>query len=520
MKKVHLILLLYYLSNVAIFAFEKKLTTDTINIYPNHIICNNFIGVGVQWSAYPHADSEDSEWGFLMTEKKWDILYKRLDYMQPRFMRVMDQANWRYFEKLDENGNAILNFDNQKIKSLFKILDYCQKNNITVMIGEWGVPGHKHDKDNPDIHLRDASDKRWINMIADWIDFLINKKGYTCIKYYDFINEPNGNWACTEGDFSEWALGVKLLHEEFEKRGLDKVIKNAGPGSVPNYTSPKFKDKYQGEMWINYASEVLGDELGAYDTHAYFPHSVIREGKAAEYMFLEKDVKIADEQHKPFFLGEIGLKSTKDKGALDEENEKRRLADGNTSTDCNMFVYDYFYGVDIASAAIQSLLAGVDGMAVWSLDDAMHTKDDLADKTQIKRWGFWNILGTELYNKPEDENIRPWYYAWSWLCRFMPQNSLLIKSEQPKNKGCQILVSKYKTDLTIFLVNTSESNEKVFLIDSEEAPSTFNQLVYNEKYIKNENPFYSVQLKKVNMKKGLSIVVPAKTFMVLTTMKD
>jgi hypothetical protein len=491
---------------------------ERINISSEETVCDNFVGVGVQWSAYPHADSEDSEWGLLMTAQKWEMLYDRLDYMQPRFMRVIDQANWRYFSGLDENGRPVLNFDNQEINALFKILDYCEKNNITVMIGEWGVPGHKHDRDRADIRLRDASDMRWIRMIGEWLDFLLNKKGYTCIKYYDFINEPNGYWACTEGNFSEWALGVKLLYEELVSRGLDKKIRISGPGSVPNYTAPKFRDKYPGAQWVSLASEVLGGILGAYNTHAYYPHQTVRAGQAAEYIFLQKDVAVADAENKPFLLGEIGLKASKDTGDFKMQHEMRMQADKHTAPDCNMYVYSYFFGIDIASAAIQSLLAGVDGMAVWDLDDAMHTRGDLGDKSQLKRWGFWNILGTELHNNPADENIRPWYYAWSWLCRFMPQQSRLMKSSQPSNRGCQVLAATYGSDCTIYLVNTSEKDEKLEIKDAHAGSYLFNQLTYNEKYAR-ENPVYGRKnIGKVDLRQGIRIDLPAKTFIVLTSM--
>lgn len=180
---------------------------ETIVVYPDRIICNNYIGVGVQWSAYPHGDSDDSEWGLLMTDEKWEMLYDRLDRMKPRFIRVIDQANWRYFKGLDRDGKPILSFENQQTRALFRILDYCQRHAITVLIGEWGVPGVMHDPNDPSVRLMSTSDMRWIGMIGEWMAYLINEKGYTCIRYYDFVNEPNGDWACTDGNFAEWPWG-------------------------------------------------------------------------------------------------------------------------------------------------------------------------------------------------------------------------------------------------------------------------------------------------------------------------
>ena len=498
------------------FFTSAKKPVQQITVYPNQVICDNLIGVGVQWSAYPHADSRRSEWGALMTDSKWNTLYERLDYMQPRVMRVIDQANWRYFQGLDGRGKPIINYDNEEVRSLMRILDYCQKNNITVMIGEWGIPGHCHDKENTAIRLRSISDTRWQEMIADWIDFLINKKGYSCIKYYDFVNEPNGSWSCTDGNFAEWALGVNILYDSFKKRGLDKKIQIAGPGSVPNAQKAIYKDKYDATQWVKYTSEVLGQKVGMYNTHAYYPHMSVRAGKAAEYMHFKQDVAIADRDKKPFILGEIGLKATKDKGEFAEEHERRRIADGFTAKDCNMYVYEYFFGIDIASAAIQSLLAGVDGMTVWNVDDAMHTESDLADITKMKRYGFWNILGTELHNRPQDENIRPWYYAWSWLSRYMPQGSTILKSDQPKNAGSQLLVSVYENHYTYYMVNTSEESVSFNLVQSGAAKRSYKQLTYHEQFSNQTAPFGEKSI-ITDLNKGHLVTLPPKAFVVLTS---
>lgn len=41
--------------------------------------------------AYPR-DSEEAEWGYLMTDEKLRRVFERLDYMKPRIVRIMDVA--------------------------------------------------------------------------------------------------------------------------------------------------------------------------------------------------------------------------------------------------------------------------------------------------------------------------------------------------------------------------------------------------------------------------------------------
>ena len=108
----------------------------------------------------------------------------------------------------------VLDFNTPEVKAVEKILDYAQANDITVLFGEWGTPYKMHDT-----HLghgdkfSGANDPKWINAIVEYLDYLIRTKGYTCIKYYNLVNEPNGDWASTKGNFEEWKEGVQLLAE-------------------------------------------------------------------------------------------------------------------------------------------------------------------------------------------------------------------------------------------------------------------------------------------------------------------
>ncbi|MCG8377473.1 MAG: hypothetical protein MI702_13430, partial [Chlorobiales bacterium] len=204
-----------------IFSSCQKDDSIRITINPDEVISTNFIGNGVQWSAYPHADTENADWGKLMTDEKWEMNYQRLDYMQPRLFRVLDQANWRYLVGFDNDDMPILDFTTPEVKALEKILDYAQANNITVLFGEWGTPYKVHDT-----HLghgdkfTGANDPKWINSIVSYLKYLIIDRGYTCLKYYNLVNEPNGDWATTNGDFVEWSEGVKLLNEALKQNGL------------------------------------------------------------------------------------------------------------------------------------------------------------------------------------------------------------------------------------------------------------------------------------------------------------
>lgn len=63
-------------------------------------------------------------------------------------------------------------------------MDWCQKNNVTVLFGEWG----------PNRMLYpNGFDEKWAHTQAVKLNYLINDKGYDCIKIIDVENEPYNN---------------------------------------------------------------------------------------------------------------------------------------------------------------------------------------------------------------------------------------------------------------------------------------------------------------------------------------
>jgi len=473
------------------------------------VVVDKMIGNGVQWSAYPHADSPEASWGDAITHTKWDTLYQRLDRMKPSFMRIIDQANWRYYKGLDGRGVPVLSFDNPRTRTLFKLLDYCQSRNISVTIGEWGSPYTKHDLGDTVNIIETAGDPRWISMIGQWIEYLLKYKKYNCIKYYDFINEPNGYWASTEGNWAEWADGIRKLHAEFKSRGLN--IEIAGPGSVPQYTVEKYRGIVNGDEWVKYSADSLNEYIGAYNTHVYPSFDHVWQNKVAALVNLPEDVAIAKRKNNQFFVGELGIKA--DQGSVREEQLKRIAADGFTGDDCNMFVYDYRYGIDFANAAIQCFKAGAGGVIAWDLDDAMHTQGDMGDRHKLKRWGFWNILGTELCNRPEDENIRPWFYTWSWFCRFMPPGSTLLDIVCQNNQ-IKAIASELNGAYSVFILNTGEDEVNCSIA----LPSSiqFNVFTYSRKSMATQQPDI---LSRTFTSNQYQSVLPPMSLTVLTSMK-
>lgn len=509
MIKKSIVFLLLITSTFLLSGCSSKIKPKTVDITvtfnKKNTVNTPFIGHGVQWSAYPHADSKDAEWGFLMTDEKWNELYKRIDFVKPHIIRVMDVSTWRYYKGLDKKGKPILDFNTQEIKSLYKLLDYCQKRKIKVLFGEWGAPGLWNlDESIPEIER--ADDPRWTNMIVKYLEHLIIEKGYTCIQYYNLVNEPNGYWASTDGDWEQWKAGYIQLDKALKTAGLDKYVSLSGPDAVTQWDHPKHPKK--AHDWVYSTINELDTITGLYDFHIYADQDLIRTGNFISY--LEPFTSEINKTNKPLVLGELGMKYS---GDLKEENTRRGKADPFAGPDdSSMFVYDYFYGVDMADAAIQSMIAGVGGAIAWDLDDAMHTVGDLGEKDQLKKWGMWNILAEEFGDLEVDKKPRPWSYSWTLLCNLFPPESKIYKpAYSVVNDSIRTVASIYKNTFSTAIVNQSK---KLKIISLSSEMFSKDKILYLYEYSEHNRPVNSngfpIITKSINLDLQEDIIVEVK----------
>jgi len=183
-----------------------------------------------------------------------------------------------------------------------------------------------------------------------------------------------------------------------------------------------------------------------------------------------------------------------------------------------MFVYDFSYGIDMADALFQTVNAGYAGCVVWMLDDAMHSKES---PNKLKVWGFWNILGEEYFGDTEEE-VRPWYYAWSLLSKYMPQGSKILKVETAGDPAIKAIALKYKGAYTIALINISGENKKLDLVPSKyEGKSLFKKFVYSKNHLNKVGGYSLKPNDEINLvfSSKNQVDLPAESLTVLTTIK-
>lgn len=232
---------------------------DTIAInVSSEIINSGYVGNGAEWDPYDEAES----WGFPVSDADWETLYKRLDFMRPQYIRCMINSPFRYYDS--ESG---MYDKNRNLSSLSRLLRYCTERNITVIYGEYNPPTW-------DMKQSQA----WVDMSVDYLNYLVNELGFSCIKYFVIFNEPDGNWASTNGDYDLWKRMLFNFRRKMQEYpGLTDKVALAGPDVVVGYRNPT--SEHDAEGWVKQTVCDADSIVGIYDIHAYPGQYEVRAGK-------------------------------------------------------------------------------------------------------------------------------------------------------------------------------------------------------------------------------------------------
>lgn len=461
----------------------------------SNIISDNYIGNGVQWDPYSRDFGIGRE--LTISEKDWKKLYDRVDNMRPGFIRLM-------FNTAQLIDPATKKFDKMRsIEDIARILDYCQSRGVNVMFGDWG--GAMTDPKAGTIN------EALIKHAVEYADFLINERGYSCIKFYNLINEPNGWWSITKGDYSLWARAVRLFHTEMVAAGLGDKLSIVGPDIA-------IWDETE-DWWIDSCAMMPNGTIGLYDIHTYPGKGTVNSGRYSEIIRSYREKVPTDKQ---MVMGEIGLKFHDGDPYLDSINKARIARVPHASqSDSQMFVFDHFYGVDMADVLIQTLNEGLSGSIIWMLDDAMHT-NPVDGPGKLKIWGFWNILGDEYFGGAEHEKVRPPYYAWSLVSRYVPSGSTILKCHTVGDKGIKMAVAEHDGSHTIILINVSDEAHSVD-IKSTDIAVLRDMRQYNyiegDMILEGDNrQLPNAEDIKMNLKDGYNVELPSQSMIVYTNM--
>jgi hypothetical protein len=246
-----------------------------------------------------------------------------------------------------------------------------------------------------------------------------------------------------------------------EYPGLLDKVSLAGPDVVAHYKNPH--SEFDAYGWVTNTAAMADSIVGIYDIHAYPGQYEVRSGRYGETLAAFRSKVPAG---KKIVLGEAGFKYQQTEDSLLLAEYKRRVENHpfTKGSDCNMLCYDYFYGLDMPMLAMEVMNHGFSGLAIWMLDDAMHSNGDTGRPEDIKIWGLWNILGNEVFNKPDEEAMRPLYYTWSLMCKYFPKGTNILKTSRVANEGVFCVAGEYQGHNTIAIVNVGDADKTIQLL--------------------------------------------------------
>jgi hypothetical protein len=463
----------------------------------NEVVNPDYIGNGVEWDPYDEAEL----WGSSISDADWDTLFKRLDFMRPQYVRCMINSPFRYYD-----ANTGQYDKTRNIHSISRLLSYCTKNDITVVFGEYNPPTWEM-----------KEDQRWIDMSVDYLNYLVNDLGFSCIKHYVIFNEPDGDWASTNGDFSLWQTMLQRFHQKMAEYPnlLDKVSL-AGPDVVVNYKNPN--SEYDAKGWVAQTVMAADSVVGIYDVHSYPGQYEVRSGK---YGSLLTELRNQIPQGKRIVLGEAGFKYNQPEDSLLMQEYNKRV-EGHPYTkgsDCNMLCYDYFYGLDMPVLAMEAMNHGFSGLALWMLDDAMHSNGDSGKPEDVKIWGLWNILGSEVFGKPEEERLRPLFFTWSLMCKYFPDGTDILKTSRNVGDGIFAVAGHHNGRTTIAFVNIG-NEAKTIRLSLPQAMDGISRFVYEENQLLQDADGFPMPAEtNLSLKSGQEVVLKSQSFVLYTNME-
>lgn len=466
--------------------------TVPVEVRAGAVVVEGFLGLGVQWDPFEYRPSEADR----------RMIEARMEFCRPGFLRVMWGA-WSYFRGFDEEGEPRYAWREPDparragVESLCEILAWAQARGVDVILGEWGPP-------RGEIGGTDAP--VWARLVADSVAYLRDERGFACIRYYNLVNEPNGDWSGNH-DYASWLRGVRNLHRELSARGLAESVRIVGPDTTGN---TEWTEPFE---WLDWSARDAADVIGAWDLHWYamdkevYSGAIERTLAAKRAMLYDTDAGAAT---KPLFLGESGL------------------IDGRRNIDQQPRVRDFEYGAMMADYVAQAARAGWMGATAWDLDDAMHPCREPVDPPNdltLKVWGFWNSQADRM-GHPEDKEMRPWFTTWSLFSRLFPRGSRIVEVDSGEAERFRAVAAVLSTPdgdrLSVMLVNNTDAARDVRLrVEglAAEGAVTEHRFFEDDRPRNSEGyPLASGPPRVMDLASGCTVAMPARGVVFLTTL--
>jgi alpha-galactosidase len=376
------------------------------------------------------------------SEADWKIVERRVSQMGIKYFRVMAQSQW-FEPKNDNNDPATINrnnltFQSEDMKSLYRLLDLAQANDVHVTITIW-TPGLPFPTPDSKTHVDE-----WCENFSILMQHLLLEKKYTCIKAITPLNEPNG-----QTTIDNYFLLCRKLDERFRKDHIrDLLLFNLSDNT------------YDAEF-LRRCTEELAGIADLFNTHCYeFGHTTPN----SEMLRWEKRNKAwTDAAGKPHFVGEFG---------------SNQMIGYTRQKDMDSFERGLF----LTRMILNFLNGGATGVSYWCLFDQYYGSSADADMMQCGLWYFKKDNYVRNGHIREDYAPRPQYYAYTLLTRFVRPGAEIypmdLKDEfiagtafrDGDNKWTYVISNASDRDLRLSVKNDADAEFEVYRYEKDALP--------------------------------------------------
>lgn len=334
-------------------------------------------------------------------EEDWDLVFApRIKSTGVKRFRMMIIPSW-YEAVNDDDDPYNYNWEgfdfseDGALKLLYKELDLVEEIGGEVLLVPWGCPFGSFLRDPEGGNhwvCRTGDDEEFAENVTALLKHLIEVKGYTCVKEVTLYNEPE----CSVSTMGWYDKTCRVFEARLRREGLrDKIRFNCSD----NTDTRRF--------FLEQAVERLGDIADMYNSHTYLYDC--KTTNSTIYNWEKRNVEAC--KGKPHYVCEFGLSN----------------GDGLNATSTAT------RGVTLTRLALNFLNAGASGCSLWIAYDQHYGG--------LHNSGLWHSLarfypGEEVL---EDYAVRPQYYSYSMMARFIPIGSKIY----PVDLGNEFAASSY-----------------------------------------------------------------------------
>ena len=451
-----------------------------LNVNTGNVIQSNFLGTNAVYHGFSYMPESNAQG---MTD---DL--RALDFDRVRGINLHIARTWYGSDWAMPTWGGAYDWNSTKMDAFYNWLQAMKDRGVAVSISAgWWFPQNVCSPAAPSTCTPRVPDDvdiytRWV---SDSLNELINVKGFTNVQYATLFTEPltylSGNLPDGYSVQSFYQYVVEHLQTQLVNDGRRGLVKLVGPnvGGLANDTGQ-----------LAFAANNLNDAIDIYSGHDYSLG-----GYGDWKALVASGISTVSATGKPFWMDEYG-----------KQDESYR----NTSD----------YGTYLAEADAGAMNAGVQSTLLWLYEDQYYAYplDTITNGDSftngLHKWGTQPWL-------PSDQNVRPAWYAFSLMSRFLggPGTKVYATTD---NAGGQTINATRQPDgnWTVMVINTNRDPSSIQVNFSGAINRTFYRHVYDPANVPTNHAVIGTSAVYNNVATGFGDSLPARSVAIYTTIDD